>query len=327
MDDTQLNSLRRDPSPAFAARLRASLREHDALRRRSAWPGMKAAAASLVAVAGIAGLLSVPAVRASAQSFLALFRVVNFVAVPVDESRIAMLEAEKLDPPHLIGEQMQVLEDPGPPTAVVSPEQAASAAGFAVRVPAYMPTGVYPSGIEVKGQAHLQVTADGDRLRQVMDTLGISDLEVPDGLDGGIVDVRIPPIVMMRYDRGGAIAAQLVQARSPAVSLPGGIDLRALGEIGLRILGLPPVEAREFAAAIDWQSTLIVPLPANASSFKQVDISGHPGVFIQRARPAQNGGRGPIANALLWSANGMVFGLEATGLSYDDSLRMAESLQ
>src|SRR5262245_64808895 len=106
MDDTQLNSLRREPSPAFAARLQASLREHDASRSKIAWPRVKSIVAPVAVAAGIVGLLSVPTVRASAQSFLALFRVVNFVAVPVNENRLATLAAQQLDPPHLIAEQM-----------------------------------------------------------------------------------------------------------------------------------------------------------------------------------------------------------------------------
>ena len=326
MDDTQLNSLRREPPPAFAARLQTSLREHDVSASKVEWSRLRSIAAPMLVVLAIVGLLSVPAVRASAQSFLALFRVVNFVAVPVDENRLARLAAENLDPPHLIGEQLQVLEDPGPPTSVASPEQAGAAAGFAVRTPAYMPTAVYPSGIEVKGQQHIQVTPNTERLRQVMDTLSINDLEVPQGLDGGIVDVRVPPVVMLRYDRGGALAAQLLQAKSPAVSLPDGLDLRALGEIGLRVLGLPPIEAREFAAAIDWQTTMIVPLPANASSFKQVNINGYPGVSIERSSRLPNG-TSRFSTVLLWSADGMVFGLEGLGLSAADSLRMAESLK
>jgi hypothetical protein len=326
MDDTQLNSLRREPPPAFAARLQASLHRHDVAPSKVEWSRLRSIAASALVVLAIVGLLSVPAVRASAQSFLALFRVVNFVAVPVDENRLARLAAENLDPPHLIGEQLQVLEDSGPPTSVASPEQAGAAAGFAVRTPAYMPTAVYPSGIEVKGQQHMQVTPNTERLRQVMDTLSINDLEIPQGLDGGIVDVRVPPVVMMRYDRGGALAAQLLQAKSPAVSLPNGLDLRALGEIGLRVLGLPPIEAREFAAAIDWHTTMIVPLPANASSFKQVNINGHPGVSIERSSRAPNGSS-RVSTVLLWSADGMVFGLEGPGLSSVDALRMAESLK
>lgn len=326
MDDTQLNSLRREPSPAYAARLQASLREHDASRSKVAWPQVKSIVAPVAITAGIVGLLSVPAVRASAQSFLALFRVVNFVAVPVDENRLTRLAAEQLDPPHLIAERMQVLEDPGVPTAVASAEQAGAAAGFVVKTPAFMPTAVYPSGIAVKGQQHFQITPNTERLRQVMDALAITDLDVPAGLDGQIVDVRVPPIVVLRYDRGGAQAAQLLQAKSPAVSLPNGLDLAAVGEIGLRILGLSPVEAREFAAAIAWQSTLIVPLPANASSFKQVTINGNRGVAIERARQIPNGMHA-FTSVLMWAVDGMVYAIDAPGMSSADVLRMAESLK
>jgi hypothetical protein len=325
MEDTQLNSLRRDPSPGFAERLQTSLREHEASRSGTAWPRMKAVAASGIVVAGIVGLLSVPSVRASAQSFLALFRVVNFVAVPVDESRIAILESENLDPPHLIGEQVQVLEDPGPPTAAVSPEQAGAAAGFAVKVPTFEPTSVLLAGIQVKGQQRLRATADASRLRQVMEALAITDLEVPEGLDGQVVNVRIPPVVMMRYERGGAFAVDFLQAQSPEVSLPDGVNLSALGEIGLRILGLSPIEAREFAQSIDWHTTLLLPIPAAATSFKQVTIDGQPGVAVERVRPLPDGRRS-TSSSYLWSRDGRVFVMNGV-LSTIDMLKMAESLK
>ena len=327
MEDSQLESLRRDPSSAFAARLQASLREHEASSAKTTVRHVRGFATAAAIVAVIAGLLSVPSVRASAQSFLALFRVVNFVAVPVDENRLATLQAQNLDFPHLIGEHVQVLQDSGPPTGVASPEQAGATAGFAVRVPAYVPTGAYLSNVQVTGTRHLQITPRADRLRQVMEALAISDLDVPQEIDGKLVDVHVSPVVMLRYDRSGALAVQIVQTKSPEVSLPDGVDLRVLGEIGLRILGLPPVEAHEFAGTIDWQSTLIVPLPPTATSFKQVVINGHKGVAIERTVPNPNGGGTVRGNMLLWSSDGMVFGIDSTRTSSNDLLQMAESLQ
>ncbi len=325
MEDTQFDSLRSDPPAAFAARLKASLRVQEETRSNAGGLRLRAVAAPVVIVVIIAGLLSVPSVRASAQSFLALFRVVNFVAVPVDESRIAQLESQNLDPPHLIGEQVQVLEDPGPPIGVVSPAQASAAAGFTVRVPAYNPTNVVLASIGVKGQQRLRATADVARLHQVLETLAITDLEVPDGLDGQVVDVRIPPVVTMRYERGGTPAVEVLQAKSPEVSLPDGIDLSALGEIGLRILGLSPIEAREFARSIDWHTTLLLPIPASATSFKQIAINGQPGVAVERARQLPEGRR-LTSNDYLWSADGYVFVLHGS-LSTSDMLQMAESLK
>src|SRR5262245_23374033 len=168
MNDEQLYSLRRDPPAAFAARLRADLSKGDAsvMPARPRW-SLARIAAAIAIVAAAAGLFSVPAVRASAQSFLALFRVVNFVAVPVDESRLAMLKSQQLDPPHLIGDQMQVLQEPGPPTAVASPEQAGSLAGMDVQLPRYLPPPMTMTEITVTGERAAQVTANGRRLQQV----------------------------------------------------------------------------------------------------------------------------------------------------------------
>src|SRR5688500_4034164 len=90
MNETQLSALRTQPSPEFAARLRATLADQDraaAATRRQLWH-VGRIAASIAIVAAVAGALSVPSVRASAQSFLAMFREVRFAAVPVDRARI-----------------------------------------------------------------------------------------------------------------------------------------------------------------------------------------------------------------------------------------------
>jgi hypothetical protein len=208
---------------------------------------------------------------------------------------------------------------------VVSPEQAGAAAGFAVKVSTYEPVNVTLATIDVKGQQRLRATADAERLRQAMETLAITDLELPAGLDGQTVDVRIPPVVRMRYERGGAPVVEVLQARSPEVSLPDGINLPALGEIGLRILGLSPIEARDFARSIDWHTTLLVPIPAAATSFKQITINGQPGVAVERVRRLPAGGR-QFSSSYLWSENGQVFALNGS-LPALDMLKMAESLK
>ena len=94
------------------------------------------------------------------------------------------------------------------------------------------------------GERVLRVTADSRRLQQVMDALGINDLTVPAGLDGHVVNVRVPPVVMIRYDHQNGRRSRLFQARTPQLTLPSSIDVRALGEIGLRILGLATEQRR-----------------------------------------------------------------------------------
>lgn len=323
MDDTRLLALRQDPPTEFAERLRASLRRQETVAPvRRPWPIGKIAASAAIA-AGTVGLFSIPAVRASAQSFLTMFRIVNFVAIPVDERRIDTLK--QLDLPQLVGEHVQVLQDPGPPVAVGSPEAAGAAAGFEVMMPNWLPDDARIVEISVSGEHGMRVTADTSRMQQLMDTLGISDLRVPDGLNGQMVTIRVPPVVMLRYEHGGR-HTRFFQARSPEVTMPAGVDSAALGEIGLRILGLPREDARQFARVIDWNTTLLVPVPSTAGSFKQVDIAGNPGVAIQGvAIQGQPANESPT-NVVLWSAGDRVFGLKSIQ-EMSQVLRMANSVQ
>src|SRR5262245_27611540 len=83
MPEPNLDALRRDPDPAFAERLRARLREQPIGRARTANRPLMKLAAGMAVAAGIGFALTLPTVRAKAASFLALFREVNLVAVPV----------------------------------------------------------------------------------------------------------------------------------------------------------------------------------------------------------------------------------------------------
>jgi hypothetical protein len=326
MNDDLLYSLRREPAASFAARLQADLKKSDtaAVPERARWPIAKIAAAIAI-IAGVAGLFSVPAVRVSAQSFLALFRVVNFVAVRVDESRIATLKARQLDPPHLIAEHIQVLREPGAPTAVASPEQAGSLAGMEVQLPHYLPSGMAMKEIAVKGEYAAQVIADTRQLQAVMDTLSITDLSIPDGLDGQVVTVRVPPSVIVKYEQGRRVTS-FYQSRTPQVSMPASIDLAALGEIGLRIIGLSPHDASQFSRAINWQTTLLVPVPPMVSSFKQVDINGHSGIALERFVPSPTATNRTAVHVVLWAADERVFGIESTQRA-EDVVLMADSVR
>lgn len=304
-EDAWLHALRADPSPLFRTRLRERLRAQEPVSgTRHGWPRHALVAAAAVMVVGV--LLSVPGVRASVAQFVSLFRVINVVAVPVDSSRIDRLEAEQLEIGALIGEHVQVVQDPGAPVHVASLADAAAAAGMALATPQWLPDNTQIIEMAVIGERVVRVTADSQRLQQVMDALGINDLTVPAGLDGHVVNVRVPPVVMIRYDHqnGNGRRSRLFQARTPQLTLPAGIDVRALGEIGLRIVGLAPAEARQFAEAIDWHTTLVVPVPPNASSFQQVDVGGHRGVLIQHQPRDQS-----PTSTIVWSTPERVFAL------------------
>jgi hypothetical protein len=320
MDDVWLNSLRGEPSTEFKERLRRRLRDEEQAAQAPTPSRRRVVLMAAAAVVVLAALVAVPGVRASASQFLSLFRVVNFVAVQVQPSRLDSLKAQDLAIEKLIGEHVQVLADPGPPYAVGSIDEAAKAAGMELALPQWLPADSRVIETMVQGERVVQITASASRLQQVMDALGITDLTAPAALEGQVVNVRVPPVVMVRYETGNR-RARLFQARAPQVTLPSSVDLPTLGEIGLRILGLSKDNARQFAQAIDWHSTLMVPVPPNVSSFRHVTIGGRPGILMEH-QPANQS----PTHLILWSTSDRVFALVSIhGL--EQALGMADSVR
>ena len=131
--DRWLHALRTDPSPLFKAQLREQLREQEpAGETRREWP-RRALVAAIVVIA-VAVLSSVPAVRASVVQFASLFRVINVVGVPVSSNHLDRLKAENLQIDQIIGEHVEILEDPGPPVSMPSLADAAAAAGMTLEI-------------------------------------------------------------------------------------------------------------------------------------------------------------------------------------------------
>jgi hypothetical protein len=319
MEEDFLFALRQTPNPAFAERLRGQLRQQPPPAGRVRhWPVRRLLVAASVTGLAIASF-TIPAVRASAESFLSMFRVVNFVAVSVDPSRLDALAAQQLDIRQLIGEHVQVIEDPGQPLPMTSLDQMSATAGFELRQPQWLPADTRIVEMAVSGEGAARVTADAHRLQQMMDALGITDLTVPANVDGQVMTVRVPPIAMIRYEHGRR-HSRLFQSRPPEVTMPTGIDLSVLGEIGLRILGLSAGDAHQFARSIDWQTTLVVPLPPNARSIKQIDINGHSGIAIDYQPPNE-----AYTRMILWSTGNRVFVLVSVQ-SAEDTMAMATSI-
>ena len=98
-----------------------------------------------------------------------------------------------------------------------------------------------------------------------------------------IRDLQVNPIVRVDYATSGdkPRRVMLLQGRSPVATLPEGVDLASLAEIGLRVMGLESAEAHRFANSVDWRTTLIVPVPADIATFRQIDVQGNPGLIIE----------------------------------------------
>jgi hypothetical protein len=336
MDDRFLHELRREPSPGFARALREQLRgvedqaAADPLSAGARFRFMPALA-SAASIAAIALLFTVPAVRVAAQNALDLFRVRSFAAIEIDESRLDQLRAlhDQLgqDPAMLVLDKQEVMKEPGKPIEYPSADLAGSAAGLPglkqARGP--LPNDMRFQKAEVTSEGAARLTVRIDKLKKVIELLGLTDVNVPYALDGQQVTVHMPAIVQQEYSSDKS-RMTLVEAHSPEVSLPAGADMKQLGEIGLRILGLDANEAHKVAGSIDWKSTLIVPVPTTAESFRQVQVNGHPGLFIRCEAPDENGKRHRSGAVVMWTEGDRVLAVQSN-LPGEELLDLAQQLR
>lgn len=310
-DEFMLTGLRAPPA-ALVRRLRVRLAQLDAepsppspvLRHV---PPLRWAAV-LAAVLMLGAALTLPSVRAAAQAFLDLFRIVDFAPVSVQRGRLeALLGRQEIDLPKILGEQTNVLSKPGPPQVVSSPEAAGTLTGMPIGLPTWRPAGFELNGVQVLPAQLWRFTADVRKLQGVLDSLGIHDVSVPASVDGQVVTASVAPIVRIAYGNGSQHFA-VVESLQPVISVPQDIDLANLADIALRVLGVGSDEAYRIAQSVDWRTTLIVPLPADAALFRKVDVQGHPGLLVVRARTIAQG-RQPPESRLIWSNGNRVFAL------------------
>jgi len=332
MSDDFLSRLREEPRPEFADQLGRRLREIESVDEAPA-PGRRArlvpALAWTALAASVALAFTLPSVRAAARSFLDLFRVKRFAAVPVDPERLTRLQRGGLDLKSLVSEQVEVIEPGRPPEPVDGAEAASAAAGIGVRQPATLPRGAALAEVAVGHPGTFRVSLDVAKLELVARAVGVEDPDIPASWNGATIQVQAPPVVLMRYHRG-TDDFMLLQSRNPAIELPEGVDLARLGTLGLRMAGMTPEEARLFARTIDWRSTLLVPIPVQGGMFREVEVGGQKGLLVTAVQAPKSADAAPRPgrwrSVLLWADGGRVFALDGPGQGIE-VLEMAQSVR
>jgi anti-sigma factor RsiW len=305
-------------------------------RYRAAWMG-------LAVVLVIAALFAFEPVRVAAGQFLGLFRVRQFAVVTVNPANLQNLEKSSGQIDQLLSDSVTFVKKPSAPVAVAGAAEASQKAGIPVRLPTTLsgtPRLTVEDGVDAKAKVDLA------RVRGILDAVGRSDIKLPDSLDGTTVEFNVPPMVAAEYGNCAAVIPStreitpgqpkpalpspaearlsnctvLMQLASPTVDAPTGLNINQLGEAALQVLGLSPQEAQHFSQTIDWSSTLIIPMPTDAGSFRDVTVEGVPGVLIQ-----SNPRMGSAHYLLLWQKDGTVYAL--SGFDPTHAVEIANSLQ
>ena len=196
-----------------------------------------------------------------------------------------------------------------------------------------------PSQINVTSGAAFTFTVDRAKSQALLDEAGRGDLVLPESVDGAEILVNIPSAVSIGFGTcptpGSEVSGNTEQSTienrypecvifaqipSPSVNAPADLDITALAQIGLEFTGMSTEEAQAFTSTVDWTSTLIVPIPQNASVNEQVAVDGVTGTLIQRPS-----GEGPQF-ALLWAKDGIIYAISGLGSNAEQAVNMANSL-
>jgi hypothetical protein len=102
---------------------------------------------------------------------------------------------------------------------------------------------------------------------------------------------------------------EFVEVPSPTISVPPDLNVAALAEAGLQIIGMSAAEAHAFCQTVDWSSTLVIPIPQSASSYRTIPVDGVNGTLIEMPPHDNFIGR----YALIWVKNGIIYSLGGKG--------------
>jgi hypothetical protein len=299
----------------------------------------------------VAILVSVNPVRSWAQQVLAMLRVQKIQVVTIDPATLMSSSQPDSRPYKLvnqfISDNVLMTMDPGKPDIVSDVTQAAQLTGHPIRTLGSLTA---PTTIEVNGEAAFQMTINRERMATLLDEVGRSDIHIPESANGALIAVHIPKTVFSAYgdcpvrqsygssnpqSPAEAMAARkmermasakdtnctyLIQAPSPTVSVPPDLDMAAIAEAALELVGMSPAEARSFCQTVDWSSTLVVPIPSNSSSYETVAVDGVEGTLITETLASGN------RYSLLWIKNGVIYSLAGHGDS-SQALSLAASLR
>ena len=280
--------------------------------RRRAW---RPILAGVAIVALLVGVYSFAPTRALARDLLGIFRVRKFAVVRLspDQTDQAEAIAEQLGDMLFTREPEVIVDEPEERVADIA--EASERAGFAARMPSYLPGGDAVHSIYVKGRTAFGLQATREALELVVALAGMDPVRVPDAFEGGTVRFEFASAVRLK-----GLRFELLQVWQPVATYPEALDPALVGEAGLRLMGVPEREAARLASSIDWASTLVLPVPDELIEIRELEVAGSPAVLM---KPRQREERGSAV--LIWQRDDVLYVLSCM-LDAERMLKVAESM-
>jgi hypothetical protein len=274
----------------------------------------------------LAALLAVPQVRAIAANFLGLFRVEQVAVIPINPS---VFEGSQRDMgprfQQMLASDMKV-EYSGERLTLDQISEASGMVDYPLRMPALLPN---PNKIVVEPGVRMEYIVDLPRLKANMTELGQDISFLPESLHRASIVGEVPASVTTifgsceaknfnheekSFEDSGCMT--FIQLPSPTVTAPPGLDIDAIAMAYLKASGMGEREAQRFNERIDWSTTLVIPIPSNASS-RDVRVDGVEGILVT-SRYSEY--------MLIWVKDGILYALGGVGDSAS-ALAAANSLE
>ena len=285
----------------------------------------RVAVSTVAALAVVALLSTLSPVQTMASSFLSVFRVQKFVAVQVDPTTLPKMVA-----PSELG-SFTVSGSARPKQ--MSASEAQQAVGLKLPVPSTLPPGIEPTpkGVSVTAAHSMTFTPDLKKVRAYLATIGASNVNLPDNLDGAPITLQMPASVQMLYLEQGAAQRNaegmpipavgqkflyVGETTSPTMSVPDGLDVDRIRAEVLKMPSLPPDLVSQLKSIDDWRNTVVVPVVQGTSH--EVTVQGQSGLAI-----TQPNGQG---TTVMWLKDGKVYAVSGS-FSEAEMLTVANSLK
>lgn len=262
---------------------------------------------------GLLVLLALSPLGGLADDLLGIFRVKRFAAVTVIPAQIPPVPADLSS----LGSYTQPQRSK--PKEVGDLEEASRLAGFAVRAPRWLPSNLPSPKISVMEGSVASYTFDLEKIRRYLASIGVKDPQLSPTLDGATIKATIAPIVTLTY--GTEPLLLFGQTPSPSLAASTGLKVEEVRQELLTILAFfAPETALQLRSIVDWQSTLVIPVPQGSATSTEVEVQGSQGLLLKSTDPKQP------ALALIWQREGIVYGLSGN-LKEEDLLRVARSVR
>jgi hypothetical protein len=143
--------------------------------------------------------------------------------------------------------------------------------------------------------------------------LNISGLPDPATTPTVTFTANVPAAAGLVYENGDKHLT-VSQMTSPSLEIPASVDVESIRQSLLSMPGLPPDVVSQLRSIQDWQHTLIIPVPQDATTSRET-VDGAPALLIS----SQKG------TAVLWQKDGVLHAVGGQATA-DEVMATANSL-